>query len=121
MQIKGKIDIPLYYIWHIVSSKVSCIKIDPRFALSIIPHRVMQHLGSLTHQLSATQITIYDFNANGTHPMGKIKLKCRIVNLKYEVKCYVIDDDTSYNLLLGRPWIIATSLSFHASSNNEIC
>jgi len=63
--------------------------------------RVMQHLGSPTHRLSATQTTIYGFNANGTHPMGKIKLTCQIGDLKSEVTCYVLDADTSYNLLLG--------------------
>src|SRR2546430_7284382 len=37
--------------------------------------------------------------------MGKIKLRCQIRGLKTEVTVYVIDADTSYNLLLGRPWI----------------
>jgi len=42
--------------------------------------------------------------------MGKIKLKCQIRNLRSEVTCYVIDADTSYNLLLGRPWIHRNSI-----------
>ena len=42
--------------------------------------------------------------------MGKIKLKCQIGYLKSEVMCYVIDADTSYNLLLGRPWIHRNSI-----------
>jgi len=37
--------------------------------------------------------------------MGKIKFKCQIGDLRTDVTCYVIDADTSYNLLLGRPWI----------------
>src|SRR5436190_7435052 len=37
--------------------------------------------------------------------MGKSKLHCQIGDLKTEVTIYVIDADTSYNLLLGRPWI----------------
>ena len=76
MQTKGKRDIPLYYIWYIGLFEVSHIQVDPRSALSIIPCRVMQHLGFPTHRLSATQTTIYGFNANGTRPMGKIKLRC---------------------------------------------
>jgi len=71
-----------------------------------MPRRVMQHLGIPTHRLSATQTIIYSFNANGTHPMGKIKLG----DLRSEVMCYVIDTDTSYNLLLGRPWIHRNSI-----------
>ena len=70
-----------------------------------MPRRVMQHLGIPTHRLSATQTTIYGFNANGMRPMGKIKFRCQIGDMKSEVTCYVIDTDTSYNLLLGRSWI----------------
>jgi len=47
---------------------------------------------------------------NGTCPMGKIKLKCQIGDLRSEVTCYVIDADTSYNLLLGWPWIHHNSI-----------
>ena len=85
---------------YIGSSEVSHIQVDPGSALSIIPRRVMQHLGILTHRLSPTQTTIYGFNANGTCLMGKIKLKCQIGDLRFKVTCYVIDADTSYNLLL---------------------
>jgi len=42
--------------------------------------------------------------------MGKIKLKCQIEDLRSEVTCYVIDADTSYNLLLGQPWIHHNSI-----------
>ena len=70
----------------------------------------MQHLGILTRRLSTTQTTIYGFTATGTHPMGKIKLKCQIGDLTFKVKCYVIDADTLYNLLLGWPWIHLNSI-----------
>jgi len=102
MQVKEKYDRPLYFTWYIGSSEVSRIQIDSGFTLSIMLRQVMQHMGIPTHQLSATQTTIYSFNANGTRPMGKIKLKCQIRDLKSEVTCYVVNTDTSYNLLLGR-------------------
>jgi len=65
----------------------------------------MQNMEIPTHRLSATQTIIYGFNANGTRLMEKIKLTCQIGDLNSEVICYVIDADTSYNLLLGRPSI----------------
>ena len=95
---------------YIGSPEVSHIQVDPGSALSIMPCRVMQHLGIPTHWLSATQTTIYGFNANSTYPMGKIKLKCQIENLRFKVTCYVIDADTSYNLLLWWPWIHRNSI-----------
>jgi len=100
----------MYFIGYIGSSEVSHIQVAPGSVLSIMPHRVMQHLGIPTHRLSTTQTTIYGFNANGTRPMGKIKLKCQIADLRSKVTCYVIDADTSYNLLLGRPWIHRNSI-----------
>ena len=102
MQIKRKHDKPIYYTGYNGSSKVSRIQVDTGSAMSIIPRRVMQHLGIPTHWLSATQTIIYSFNANGTRLMEKIKLRCQIGDLRSEVICYVIDADTSYNLLLGR-------------------
>jgi len=61
----------------------------------------MQHLGIPTHRLSASQTTIYGFKANGMHLMGRIKLRCQMWDLKSKVTGYVIDADTSYNLLFG--------------------
>ena len=65
----------------------------------------MEHQSIPAHKLSATDTIIFGFNAISTRPMGKIKLRCQIGDLKSEVTVYVIDADTSYNLLLGRPWI----------------
>ena len=107
---RGKNDRPQYFTGYIGSSEVSRIQVDPGAALSIMPRQVMQHLGIPTYQLSATQTTIYGFNANGTLLMGKIKLKCQIGDLRSEMTCYVVDADTSYNLLLGRPWIHRNSI-----------
>jgi len=105
-----KTDRPLYYIGYIRSSEVSHIQVDLGFALSIMSHKIMQHSGIPTHRLSTTQTTIYVFNANGTRPMGKIKLRCQIGDLRCEMTRYVIDTDTSYNLLLGRSWIHRNSI-----------
>src|SRR3954467_7594344 len=65
----------------------------------------MEHLSIPAHRLSATDTNIFGFNSNSTRPMGKIKLRYQIGDLKSEVTVYVIDTDTSYNLLPGRPWI----------------
>lgn len=50
-------------------------------------------------------MTIQGYNADSLRAIGKIRLKCQLADLKSEITCYVIDNDTSYNLLLGRPWI----------------
>ena len=53
MQVKGKHDRPMYYIGYIRLSEVSRIQVDLGFAWSIMPRRVMQHLGIPIHRLSA--------------------------------------------------------------------
>ena len=101
MQIKRKHDRPLYFTWYIRSFEVNCIQVNSGSTLSIMPRSMMQYLGIFTHRLSTTQTTIDGFNANCTRPMGKIKLRCQIGDLRSEVTCYIIDAYTSYNLLMG--------------------
>src|SRR5438270_13028408 len=105
MQVQGRHARPVYFTGYIGSTESTRIQVDPGSALSIMPRRVMEHLSIPAHRLSATDTNIFGFNANSTRPMGKIKLRCQIGDLKTEVTVYVIDADTSYNLLLGRPWI----------------
>ena len=67
----------------------------------------MHFLGIPLHSLSKMVTMIYVFNAGSSRPLGKIRLKCQIGDLRSEMTCYVIDADTLYNMLLGRPWIHA--------------
>src|SRR5436189_5143281 len=90
---------------YISSTEITRIQVDTGSVLSIMPRCVMEHLSIPAHRLSATDTNIFGFNANSTRPMGKIKLRCQIGDLKTEVTVYIIDANTSYNLLLGRPWI----------------
>src|SRR4051812_9902454 len=82
MQVQGKHDRPLYFIGYIGSMKITRIQVDPGSALSIMPSRVMEHLSIPTNRLSATNTNIFGFNANSSRPMGKIKLRCQIRDLK---------------------------------------
>src|SRR3954469_11502007 len=94
MQVQGRHARPLYFTGYIGSKKITRIQVDPGSTLSIMPWRVMEHLSIPTHRLSATGTNIFGFNANSTRPMGKIKLRCQIGDLKTEVTVYVIDADT---------------------------
>ena len=83
------------------------VHVDQESALGIIPKRLLYFFGIPLNKLSTTTTIIYGFNAGSSHLLGKIWLRCLIGDLKLEVTCYIIDADTSYNLLLGRPWIHA--------------
>ena len=99
--------INFYTTLGILVLRVERIQVDPRSALNSIPKRLLYFLGIPLNRLSTTTTTIYGFNAGSSHPLGKIHLQCQIGDLKSEVTCYVINAETSYNLLLGRPWIHA--------------
>src|SRR3954465_15310767 len=113
MQVQGRHAHPLYFTGYIGSTENTRIQVDPGSALNIMPRRVMEHLSIHAHRLSATDTNIFGFNANSTQPMGKIKLRYQIEDLKTEVTVYVIDVDTSYNLLLGRSWIHIVPSTLH--------
>lgn len=81
------------------------MQIDPGSAINRMPLRALAHLGIPTSKFSHTKMTIQGYNADSQRAIGKIRLKCQLADLKSEITCYVIDNDTSYNLLLGRPWI----------------
>jgi len=103
-------DKPLYYTGYIASTHIERIQVDPRSALSTIPKRLFYFLGIPLSRLSTTTMTIYGFNAGSSHPLGKIHHRCQIGDFKSKVTCYVIDTDTSYNLLIGRLASMPTGL-----------
>jgi len=103
----NKHDRPLYYTRYIGSTCIERIQVGSGSALSIIPKRLFYFLGITLNRLSAMTTRIHGFNAGSSHLLGKIWLCCRIGDKKSKVICYIIDVDTSYNLLLGRPWIHA--------------
>ncbi|KAJ6841567.1 uncharacterized protein M6B38_306770 [Iris pallida] len=98
-------DRPLYYTGYIGDVKVDRMHIDPGSSISIISKGLLHHLRIPMHRLTPTSTAISSFNSDRSYPIGKICLKCQIGDLQSEVTCYVIDADTSYNILLGRPWI----------------
>src|SRR3954467_5117995 len=105
LQVRSMHDRPLYFTGYIGSTVITRIQVDQGSALSIMPLRIMSYLMIPRSRLSATNTIIAGFNANSSTPIGKIRLNCRIGDLKTEVTYYIIDADTSYNLLLGRPWL----------------
>ena len=50
-------------------------------------------------------MVIHGFNQSGQEAMGTISLVLKLDNLSTYVKFHVIDAATSYNALIGRPWL----------------
>ena len=62
-------------------------------------------MGMKSEQLSPSDLTIQSFNQVGQKAIGSISLKVEIGELYSKALFHVIDVDTSYNVLLGCPWV----------------
>ena len=56
-------------------------------------------------ELSHSRLVIQGFNQGGQRAIGMIHLELIIGELISNVLFHVIDAMTTYNMLLGRPWI----------------
>lgn len=89
----------------LAGERINRILLDPGSAVSILPIKTLRRIGLSPAQLRDTTLTIQGFNQGGQRTIGMINLDFDIQGFISSVTCYVINAPTSYNLLLGRPWI----------------
>lgn len=71
----------------------------------MLPVQTMKYAGLAPKLLKDTIVSIHDYDGCGSRALGKIRIKCQIGNMIAHRTCYVVEAQTTYNLLLGRPWI----------------
>ncbi|KAL8159373.1 hypothetical protein V2J09_000910 [Rumex salicifolius] len=98
-------DVPLYDTGCIGDTKFHRILLNCGSALNLLPYRVLKSIGINTKYLSPTLLTIQGFNQVGQRAMASIALKVMMDDLYKDALFHVIDVDTSYKALLGRPWL----------------
>jgi hypothetical protein len=70
-----------------------------------MPLKTLKTLALDIKLLSNEKVTIHGFNQNSQRALGAVNLALNFGALKTEIKFYIIDADTSYKALLGRPWL----------------
>ncbi|KAL0345465.1 UNVERIFIED_CONTAM: hypothetical protein Sradi_4377800 [Sesamum radiatum] len=70
-----------------------------------MPKTTMKKLGITSLDLSHSRLTIQGFNQGTQQAVGMTRLDLIVGELKSSTLFHVIDARTSYNLLLGRPWL----------------
>ena len=85
--------------------RVNHILIDDRSAVNILPLNTMKELGVPLDELSQSRLMIQGFNRDGQRALGKVRLELVIDGMESNALFHVIDAKTTYNMLLGRPWI----------------
>src|SRR3954467_13625003 len=106
LQVRGMHDRPLYFTGYIGSTVITRIQVDQGSALSIMPLQIMSYLKIPRSKLSATNTVIAGFNANSSTPIGKIRLNCRIGDLKTEVTCFIAMPIPRGPSTMPIPWVI---------------
>ena len=73
--------------------------------MNIMSKVTIKRLGIFMEELSKSRLVIQSFNQEGQRAIGIIRLDVIMEDLKTRPLFHVIDSKTSYNLLLGQPWL----------------
>jgi hypothetical protein len=96
---------PLYVEGNIGVAHLRQILIDPRSTVNILPLRSLTRAGFTMDDLEPTDVIICGFDNSGEATLGALTVKIQMSTFSFKVRFYVIDANTSYSALLGRPWI----------------
>ncbi|CAA0813575.1 Unknown protein, partial [Striga hermonthica] len=96
---------PLFVAGYVQEQKVNRILIDGGSAVNILPLRTLKELGMTIEQLGNSRLMIQGFNQGGQRALGIIRLRLLMEDMESTAMFHVIDAKTSYNMLLGRPWL----------------
>jgi G-patch domain len=86
---------------------VSFILIDNESALNVCPLRTATKIGIDSNNFRRILGTMKAFDSTSREILGEIDLKIIISQVKFEVTFQVVDIKSTFNLILGRPWLHA--------------
>ncbi|XP_070010420.1 uncharacterized protein [Nicotiana sylvestris] len=86
---------------------ITRVLIDGGSSLNICPLVTLKTLGKGLHEIMDGVINVKAFNGSQRSTIGEISLCLQMGPTWFDVDFQVIDVPTSYNLLLGWPWIHA--------------
>ncbi|XP_070045881.1 uncharacterized protein [Nicotiana tomentosiformis] len=96
---------PLYLVGYMRDERVNRILFDGGSLVNILPIGIVKELGIPMNELSESHVMIQGFNHWGQRSIVAIRLGITIEDMQLIAWLHVIDAKTSYNVLLGRPWI----------------
>nr|XP_011465143.1 PREDICTED: uncharacterized protein LOC101299390 [Fragaria vesca subsp. vesca] len=96
---------PLYVTGLVGDTMLIRILLDGGSAVNLLPLKTLRMMGMSPKQLSPSLLTIQGYNQSGQRAMGTIALQMEIGELYSDALFHVIDAPTSFNVLLGRPWL----------------
>jgi hypothetical protein len=96
---------PLYIKGNVGTVHLQRILIDPGSAVNIMSVRSLTRGGFAVDDLEPTDVIICGFDNTGKTTLGANTVKIQMWTFTFKVRFFVIEANTSYSALLGRPWI----------------
>lgn len=96
---------PLLITGELDDMQMSRIMLDEGSAVNILPLRTLKKIGKTAQDLKPSNTLVQGFNQAGQNSIGTIRLRLKFEDHTSSTILHVIDAWTSYNALLGRPWL----------------
>ncbi|KAL4192915.1 hypothetical protein AMTRI_Chr06g174350 [Amborella trichopoda] len=106
LQLGGKFhNRPHFMTGELHTYPINRIMLDGGSTINLIPKIILTQLGLGSKDLTSTHITVQGFNQSGEKLASMVRLCLKIGELNDYAQFHVIDTDTSYDVLLGHPWL----------------
>ncbi|KAJ1700966.1 hypothetical protein LUZ63_000745 [Rhynchospora breviuscula] len=96
---------PLYTTGTIYGKKINKILVELGSSISIIPLKMLVQLSLSIRETRKDKIRIHGFNHQYQKALRSIVIDVTFGDLVTPVKFFIIEADTTYKALLGRPWL----------------
>ncbi|XP_070034467.1 uncharacterized protein [Nicotiana tomentosiformis] len=89
---------------------IARVLIDGGSSLNIWPLTILKRLGKVLHEIQMGSMNVKAFDGSQRATIGEINLDIQMGPNWFDDEFHVLDISTTYNLLLGRPWIYAVGV-----------
>ncbi|OVA03740.1 hypothetical protein BVC80_1199g22 [Macleaya cordata] len=96
---------PLYLPAKIQGMLLKRAFIDTGASLNLVPLNIIETLRVPAKHVIRMPTTVYGFGGHTQDTMGQVNLDVKIGPIHASTTFHIIDADTSYHVLLGRPWL----------------
>lgn len=96
---------PLYVTTESDGIIIKRILIDPGSSINLMSLRTLRSLSLDIQHLGPDKLMVHGFNEKGQKTIGSFVLPFQFGELCTEAKFNILDADTSFKALLGRPWL----------------
>ncbi|XP_074313890.1 uncharacterized protein LOC141649089 [Silene latifolia] len=84
---------------------VKKVLVDTRSSVNLIMFETLKIMGSNKENLVRKSVALVGFSGETTHSLGEITIPTYVEGVNKLVRYLVVEGPTTYNVILGRPWL----------------